>query len=136
MAKFNGNVYRKMTSEEQKELILRVVPILQEIMSKEDWTKMRSDFRELTDTKTDESYWEFVFNNVELKYVPPCSFAKEQDEAYWTVWCGWKGNHDQRIEDATCSNCGYEHYTVYKSLSELSMFCPKCGKKMSIVEEG
>ena len=30
----------------------------------------------------------------------------------WIYWDGWKGNHDQRIDDATCSECGYEHPTV------------------------
>lgn len=51
-------------------------------------------------------------------------------EAFWKVWAGWKGNHDQRIEDATCSNCGYVHPTVYRNLNELSSRCPKCKSKM------
>ena len=30
----------------------------------------------------------------------------------WIYWDGLRGNHDQRIEDATCSKCGYIHHTV------------------------
>lgn len=50
--------------------------------------------------------------------------------AHWKVWGGWAGNHDQRIEDAECSCCGYEHPTVYGSLDKLAGYCPKCGSKM------
>lgn len=57
---------------------------------------------------------------------------KSEEVAHWEVWGGWAGNHDQRIEDAKCSNCGYEHHTVYGSLSKLSPHCPKCGRKMGV----
>jgi len=52
----------------------------------------------------------------------------------WKVWGGWKGNHDQRIEDAECSNCGFIHHTVYRSLEKLSKSCPRCKSDMSIEE--
>ncbi|MDY5509495.1 hypothetical protein [Dysosmobacter sp.] len=52
---------------------------------------------------------------------------------HWEYWEGWRGNHDRRIDGATCSVCGYEHPTVYdvedprKSLAPL---CPVCGTRM------
>jgi len=61
--------------------------------------------------------------------VPPI------EEAYWTVWGGWSGNHDRRIEDATCSNCGYIHPKVYGSLDKLATECPSCKRKITIVRE-
>ena len=61
----------------------------------------------------------------------------------WIYWDGWCGNHDMRIEDATCSECGYKHPTVrweqgdlrgkeaYKAvLNKLKDECPKCGAAM------
>ena len=57
----------------------------------------------------------------------------------WRFWDGWRGNHDQRIEDATCSECGYVHPTVrrahddksYKDvLARLANYCPDCGAYM------
>ena len=30
----------------------------------------------------------------------------------WIYWEGWCGNHDMRIEDAVCSECGYKHPVV------------------------
>lgn len=69
-----------------------------------------------------------------------CMFIKQQLTAEWEVWPGWIGNHDMRIEDATCSNCGYEHPTVRRTygvketpqevLNKLSDTCPKCGAAM------
>jgi ribosomal protein S27AE len=65
--------------------------------------------------------------------------------ARWEFWEGWIGNHDRRIEDATCSNCGYVHPTVRRTLignkfksgetpqdilDKLSDTCPRCGAKM------
>lgn len=64
------------------------------------------------------------------------SAAGNIDTAYWKVWDGWRGNHDQRIEDATCSNCGYMHpETVYGSLSKLPKYCAGCRSEMSTKEE-
>ena len=58
----------------------------------------------------------------------------------WEFWDGWIGNHDKRIEDATCSKCGYKHHTVRREfqsnetaqdvLNKLSDICPGCGIKM------
>ena len=62
---------------------------------------------------------------------------------HWIYWDGWCGNHDMRIEDAVCSECGYKHHTVrweqgdpqgealYESvLNKLSDKCPNCGVLM------
>jgi hypothetical protein len=61
-------------------------------------------------------------------------------KAKWQFWEGWIGNHDKRIEDATCSNCGYKHPKVCRTygsnenaqdvLDKLFKFCPSCGKLM------
>ena len=40
----------------------------------------------------------------------------EPTKARWLFWEGWISNHDKRIEDATCSNCGYKHFTVSTAL--------------------
>lgn len=61
--------------------------------------------------------------------------AAVEAEAYWKVWGGWSGNHDQRIEDATCSKCGYKHPTVHRSLKNLSPTCMNCKSSMSIKED-
>ena len=62
--------------------------------------------------------------------------------AFWEYWSGWVGNHDQRIEDATCSNCGYVHPTVRLDFdkgenfrncfvpAKLPSICPNCEFKM------
>ena len=55
---------------------------------------------------------------------------------HWIYWDGWCGNHDRRIDDATCSVCGYKHPTVRATKEEwdtrtfLSDTCPGCGAKM------
>lgn len=73
-----------------------------------------------------------------------CSYGEpktEDNHAHWDYWSGWAGNHDQRIEDATCSNCGYKHPTVRLDYvdgkfikgyvpDKLAKECPKCGAKM------
>ena len=52
-------------------------------------------------------------------------------QAKWEYWAGWGGNHDRRIEDATCSKCGYKHETIrHKNPSYLSDVCPRCKSKM------
>ena len=68
--------------------------------------------------------------------------ADSESEAKWLFWEGWVGNHDKRIEDATCSKCGYRHVIVRKTfgsgetnrdvLNKLSPFCPACGSEMSV----
>ena len=61
----------------------------------------------------------------------------------WVFWGGWCGNHDRRIEDATCSECGYKHPTVRwekgdvnneSVLNKLAHKCPRCGAKMGYRE--
>ena len=59
-----------------------------------------------------------------------------KEKANWEVWAGWKGNHDQRIENAHCSKCGYNHPTVYNSLRNLNKYCPNCGCTMMVVQQG
>ena len=64
----------------------------------------------------------------------------EPTKAKWQFWEGWISNHDKRIEDATCSACGYKHPTVRRTygsnetpqdvLDKLGNFCPNCGKPM------
>lgn len=53
-----------------------------------------------------------------------------EEVAKWKTWGGWAGNHDQRIEGATCTQCGYKHPTVYGSLKHLSSHCPHCERKI------
>ena len=64
----------------------------------------------------------------------------DSDRAKWLFWEGWVSNHDMRIDDATCSSCGYKHPTVRRIpystemeqdvLDKLGNFCPNCGKRM------
>ena len=51
-------------------------------------------------------------------------------EAEWKYWDGWMSNHDKRIDDATCSKCGYKHSIVKGSPDLLSDCCPNCNSKM------
>ena len=57
-------------------------------------------------------------------------------QAYWEYWGGWAGNHDKRIDDATCSNCGFKHPTVRggNAPDQLEKRCPRCGKRMGYKE--
>lgn len=56
----------------------------------------------------------------------------------WVYWEGWIGNHDQRIDDATCKDCGYKHPTVRwrkgdernSTPDKLANYCPNCGLEM------
>lgn len=58
----------------------------------------------------------------------------EEATAYWEYWSGWSGNHDKRIEDAQCSNCGFKHSTVRgKGLNTPDLLadrCPRCYRLM------
>lgn len=57
--------------------------------------------------------------------------TNEEYEAEWKYWSGWSGNHDKRIEDATCSKCGYKHSTIrFGSPDLLQDYCPSCKSKM------
>lgn len=55
----------------------------------------------------------------------------EEYEAEWEYWDGWMSNHDKRIDDATCSKCGYKHPTIkFVNPDWLSDYCPNCRSKM------
>lgn len=68
----------------------------------------------------------------------------EVKHGHWIYWDGWCGNHDMRIEDAVCSECGYKHPVVrwergdsiskkdaYEIvLNKLADKCPGCGAEM------
>lgn len=56
--------------------------------------------------------------------------TNETYDAEWIYWDGWNGNHDRRIDDATCSKCGWRHPVVQGSPEKLSDFCAGCGSKM------
>lgn len=58
-----------------------------------------------------------------------------EHKVYWKVWEGWKGNHDNRVEDAKCSSCGFTHCTV-KGISELPKSCPNCNSNINQVDYG
>lgn len=53
-------------------------------------------------------------------------------KAHWFYWGGLVGNHDGRIEGATCTKCGFKHPTVIgkNAADNLYKFCPECGSKM------
>lgn len=68
---------------------------------------------------------------------------KLKKHGHWIYWGGWCGNHDMRIDDAVCSECGYKHPTVRWELGDprgeagckvvlkkLKDECPKCGAVM------
>lgn len=56
----------------------------------------------------------------------------EEETAEWMYWDGWISNHDYRIDDATCSNCGFKHPVVRgkDAPDQLYDYCPKCKRKM------
>ena len=69
-----------------------------------------------------------------------CKDSSSKKTGKWQFWSGWVGNHDQRIEDAVCSECGYKHATVRRSagdtaqdvLNKLSATCPRCHASMEV----
>ncbi len=68
--------------------------------------------------------------------------SEVEPTAVWEFWKGWTCNYAYRIEDATCSRCGYMRPTVRISqgdkattqevLSKLGKYCPNCRSKMSV----
>lgn len=57
----------------------------------------------------------------------------QQKEAKWRIRAGWSGNCDKRVENATCSNCGYVNQIVH-GIESLPKVCPFCKRKMGIEE--
>jgi len=49
---------------------------------------------------------------------------------HWVIWEGWRGNHDHRIDNAVCSDCGFVNHSIVYDPKDLFDFCPKCGIKM------
>jgi hypothetical protein len=101
------------------------------------WLTLRTcEFGEDRTPETDLATIHLEPNNIEhlikvlLLYLPKTDTVKENGIAMWEYWSGWSGNHDRRIEDATCSNCEFVHKTVYGSPDELASECPSCKRKM------
>ena len=95
------------------------------------------------DYKEIKAEYDKMLENVTNTIIVEQNISKQKEEkgegkmektAYWDIWCGWKGNHDKRIDDGTCSNCGYKHHTVYGSIEKLAKYCPSCGSKMIVKE--
>lgn len=55
-----------------------------------------------------------------------------ESHAYWEYWGDWDKKHVKRIDNATCSKCGYKHPAVYGSNApdQLCKVCPGCGRRM------
>ncbi len=71
--------------------------------------------------------------NAQIREKTELNEFQQKEDAKWRVWAGWRGNHDKRIEDAICSNCGYTNPTVY-GIESLPKVCPFCKRKMGIEE--
>ncbi len=92
------------------------------------------------DSYISRDYIKELINNFPKDLVENSDEARHEKIGYWEFWEGWIGNHDQRIEDATCSECGYMHSTVRRNkgetankvLKKLATICPGCGAKMII----
>lgn len=78
----------------------------------------------------------FILDAIREKLEREKLEQEKPSQATWIYWDGWCGNHDRRIDDATCSVCGYQHPTVRATKEEwdtrkfLSDTCPGCGAKM------
>lgn len=78
-----------------------------------------------------------VAEGKEVKSIKPIETDKS---ARWEFWEGSISNHDMRIEDATCSRCGYVHPTVRRTfgtrepfedvVKKLAATCPRCSADM------
>lgn len=75
-----------------------------------------------------------------LKEVQEQSPVSTTRRGKWIYWDGWLGNHDQRIDDAKCSECGYQHPVVRREMGEhygstinkLARECPCCKAQMDV----
>ena len=66
MAKFNKNIYGFMNYEQQRKEITNIIPMIQEMLSKEDYEQMRKDYHEMCYDEL--PFWKYVFENIEVKY--------------------------------------------------------------------
>lgn len=65
----------------------------------------------------------------------PAADVAEVKHGKWVYWPGWVGNHDKRIDGATCSICGFKHPTVlHVRTPKESLYknCPECRAKMDL----
>lgn len=98
-------------------------------------TKLNPVLATMSDTEYKLSVLKMTMDKIltlldELVREPEITLAEEY-EAEWKYWEGWCGNHDKRIEDATCSKCGYKHPTIrFGSPDLLQDYCPSCKSRM------
>ena len=110
---------------------------MKEYLSKEFIIKLLD--AHLEDSRGAENY---AYNIIKSEIV--ASPGVSIKHGHWIYWDGWCGNHDRRIEDAVCSECGYKHPVVrwergdsiskknaYEIvLNKLADKCPGCGVEM------
>ena len=66
MAKFNKNIYGFMNYEQQRKEITNIIPMIQEMLSREEYKQMRKDYHEMCCNEL--PFWKYVFENIEVKY--------------------------------------------------------------------
>ena len=69
MAKFNENIFNKMTEEEQEKEIIKAIPMLQEMMASEDLNKVIGNYH--SKDNSDIPFCKYLFDNVEVKPIVP-----------------------------------------------------------------
>lgn len=75
------------------------------------------------------------------KKMPQAYFEKRIDETTWVFSSYWRGNHDKRIEDATCEKCGCKHPPIVGSdscqqlIDSFYKYCPNCGRRANFIKE-
>ena len=73
-----------------------------------------------------------------INRFPKEEYDDKTEYGHWIYWDGWIGNSSQRIDDATCSECGYKHPTVCwtngdrhnSTPDKLADICPNCKTTM------
>lgn len=101
-----------------------------------DVNDVLKDFFEYVPLDTSIKVADKLYNKGWVKKVQTKSIKiniPAKNTAYWEIWGGWRGNHDHRIDNATCSCCGYTHSTVF-ALNQLNKICPRCESKMKVKE--
>lgn len=107
---------------------------MKEYLSKEFIIKLLD--AHLEDSRGAENY---AYNIIKREIV--ASPGVSIKHGHWIYWDGWCGNHDRRIDDAVCSECGYKHPTVRYENGDYHNFvpfkladkCPVCGAVMDKV---